>query len=55
MKLRSFSTLLLAVIVIAQSAMIGMVYWTSTVSNDLVKQKSIHLVEQAVQLSLIHI
>jgi len=49
MKFRSFSTLLLVVIVIAQSAMIGMVYWTSTVSNDLAKQKSTHLVEQAVQ------
>ena len=49
MKLRNFSTLLLAVIIIAQSAMIGMVYWTSTVSNDLAEQKSIQLVEQATQ------
>ena len=31
--------------------MIGMVYWTSTVSNDLAKVKSLQLVEQAMQAS----
>jgi len=46
-KSRHFSALLLAVIVVTQSAMVGMLYWTSTVSNDLAKVKSIQLVQQA--------
>ena len=51
MKSKGFSVLLLSVIIVAQSAMIGMVYWTSTVSNDLAKVKSLQLVEQAMQAS----
>ena len=51
MKSKGFSVLLLSVVVVAQAAMIGMVYWTSTVSNDLAKVKSQQLVEQAMQAS----